>query len=225
MSWLSQAWHAISNTKPSPKRPPGKDSWEEREKANATYTPTSGSTGPYVSGVPGLGTGVPGGQTTNPFEAGPSPGLGSLGNQGSNPFTNSGLGELLAFGRYQSPYSKPFDTASTYESGPGLKAPTWDTGMGGDDSLIRWQPRSGSEPATGTTPTSETKGTDWAKWLGLGLQGAGIAANAYGQYQQGKTVDEELKYRRDIEKEDRERRMRAGNAMKGLLAKYMASGG
>ena len=58
------------------------------------------------------------------------------------------------------------------------------------------------------------------KWS-LALQGVGAAANIYGAYQQGKSYDEEMEYRRRIEEEDRRKRESAGKALSPYLAQYV----
>ncbi|MCK5316332.1 MAG: hypothetical protein KAJ55_00380 [Anaerolineales bacterium] len=103
-----------------------------------------------------------------------------------------------------------------YESGPGK--PTF--------AKLPDKPKSGMPSGKPWgMPASEPAGTDWQKWLGLGLQGAGVAAGIYGDYQQGKTIDRELKHRRKLEMEDREREMRTGRALQPFLQRYLSEGG
>lgn len=77
---------------------------------------------------------------------------------------------------------------------------------------------------TGSSPASGSGMSSLDKW-GLGLQAFGLGAQTYGQYQGGKSYDEEMGYRRQMEEEDRQRRMRAGERMSPFLERYMSGGG
>ena len=77
--------------------------------------------------------------------------------------------------------------------------------------------------ATGTSPASNSALSSLDKWS-LALQGLGTAASGYGAYQQGKSYDEEMAYRRRIEEEDRARNLAAGQAMSPFLEQYMRGG-
>lgn len=195
MSLLSKAWHAARGTDDS--------SPEQRARKNRKALEEQGFEVPTLDGLQQAGatyTPLSPGPTMGGFESGPMPGMPGL---GSGPIRTN-FANLLG------------GMQSDYQSGPGLFGGV--PSLGGDQNLTGWKPEQ-----TGTTPVDDS--TDWAKYLGLGLQGAGLLADVYGAHQQGKTVDKQLEYERKRDQEERERRIRAGKALRGSLAGYLAKGG